>query len=78
MSHNTAINGRLIESVIISNSARMTETLILMVRSTKVLCPQNLLSRKSQRYKVWTYDICVFDTSKYYDYYWQNHDWLLL
>jgi len=54
-------------------------THISIVCSTKVLCPQNLFSRKSQRYKscipiTWTYDICAFDTGTYYDYYWQNQD----
>jgi len=46
-----------------------------MVCSTKVLCPQNLFSRKLQRYKgriMWTYDICAFDTGMYYDCYCQK------
>jgi len=33
-------------------------------RNTKVICPV-----------MWTYDLCVFDTGTYCDYYWQNHDY---
>ena len=32
-------------------------------KDTNVVCPI-----------MWTYDICAFDTSMYYDYYWQNRD----
>jgi len=53
---------------------------IAMVCSTNVLCPQNLLSRKSQIQRLyvpllWTYHICALDTGTYYGYnYWQHHD----
>jgi len=50
-----------------------------MIDSTNVLCPENLFSRKSEKYKVacptaWTYDICAADTGTYCDYYWPHHD----
>jgi len=46
---------------------------------TKVLCPQNLFSRKSQIYKGHTsyyidiWHLCFWHTMCY-DYYWQNHN----
>ena len=52
-----------------------------MACSTKVLCPQYLFSNEKNRKDtkvvypaMWTNDIRAFDTSMYYNYYWQNHN----
>ena len=50
-----------------------------MADSTKVICPENVFLRKSQSqmsHVPWTYNICAFDIGSYYEYYWQNHDFL--
>jgi len=50
-----------------------------MVCSTKVLYPQTCFRENCKDTEaigpiMWTYDICAFDISTYYDYYWPNHD----